>query len=44
MAFQKEGREIYTVPAREPRQLRFLPYYLAREVVALWVYYFRLIK
>ena len=44
LAFQKEGREIYTVPAREPRQLRFLPYYLAREVVAQWVYYFRLIR
>jgi uncharacterized SAM-binding protein YcdF (DUF218 family) len=44
LAFQKEGREIFTVPAREPRQLRFLPYYLGREVVAQWVYYFRLMK
>jgi uncharacterized SAM-binding protein YcdF (DUF218 family) len=42
MAFEKEGLEVYTVPAREPRQLKLLPYYLAREVAAEWVYYLRL--
>jgi len=30
---------VYTVPARESRTLIALPYYLAREVAAIWAYY-----
>jgi vancomycin permeability regulator SanA len=30
---------VYTVPARESRTLNALPYYLAREVAAIWAYY-----
>ena len=41
MAYQKSGREVYTVPARERYFLRQTPYSVAREVVAFWAYYFR---
>jgi uncharacterized SAM-binding protein YcdF (DUF218 family) len=41
MTCQRAGLEVYTVPARESRLLGQLPYYMAREVVALWVYYLR---
>jgi vancomycin permeability regulator SanA len=33
--------EVFTVPAREPYPLTRKPYYMAREVVALWVYYLK---
>lgn len=39
LAFQRCGREVYTVPARESRPLRGLPYYMAREAAAIWFYY-----
>jgi uncharacterized SAM-binding protein YcdF (DUF218 family) len=39
LAFQRAGLEVYTVPARESYVLRQLPYNMAREVAALWVYY-----
>jgi vancomycin permeability regulator SanA len=41
MTYQRTGWEVYTVPAKEPQVLRQLPYNMAREVAALWVYYAR---
>jgi vancomycin permeability regulator SanA len=39
MTYQRAGREVYTVPARETYTLRAMPFLMAREVVALWKYY-----
>jgi len=41
MAYERAGCTVYTVPAAESRTLVMLPYFLAREVAALWVYYLR---
>ena len=41
MTYQRAGMSVLTTPARESRTLRRLPYYLAREVAAVWVYYLR---
>jgi len=41
MAYQRQGWDVYTVPARETYRLRAMPRYIAREVVALWLYYIR---
>lgn len=41
LAYQRTGWEVYTVPAKETRFLGLLPYYMSREVAALWVYYLR---
>ena len=41
LAYQRRGWDVYTVPARESYVLRQLPYNMAREVAALWVYYLR---
>jgi vancomycin permeability regulator SanA len=41
MAYRRDGWEAYTVPARETYMLTQMPYLMAREVVALWVYYAR---
>jgi vancomycin permeability regulator SanA len=41
LAYQRAGVEVYTVPAKESYVLRQLPYNMAREVAALWVYYLR---
>ena len=41
MAYQRAGWEVYTVPAKESYLLTCMPYYMAREVAALWVYYLR---
>jgi vancomycin permeability regulator SanA len=41
LAYHRQGREVYTVPAKESYLLRQMPYNMAREVAALWVYYFR---
>jgi len=41
LAFQRAGVEVYTVPARESYVLRQLPFNMAREIAALWVYYLR---
>ena len=38
---QREGWEVYTVPAKETYFLRQTPYMILREVMALWVYYIR---
>jgi len=40
MAYQRAGWDVYTVPAREAHNYPH-PYLMAREVAALWVYYFR---
>ncbi len=41
LAYQHAGREVYTVPARESYLLRQMPFFMAREVPAMWVYYLR---
>ena len=41
LSYQRCGREVYTVPARQSRPLARLPWYITREVAALWVYYLR---
>ena len=41
LAYRREGREVFTVPSPQRRRLLGMPYYLAREVAALWVYYLR---
>lgn len=41
LAYQRAGTQVYTVPARETYFLRQMPFNMAREVVALWVYYLR---
>jgi uncharacterized SAM-binding protein YcdF (DUF218 family) len=41
LAYQRSGWEVYTVPARESYFLRQMPFFMAREVPALWVYYLR---
>jgi vancomycin permeability regulator SanA len=41
LAYHREGWEVYTVPAKESYLLRQMPYNMAREAAALWVYYFR---
>ena len=44
MAYQRDGWDVYTVPAKETYMLGQLPYNMAREVAALWVYYLRPLK
>ena len=41
LAYQRAGWDVFTVPARESYVLRQTPFNMAREVVALWVYYLR---
>ncbi len=41
LAYQRDGWEVFTVPAKESYLLRQMPYNIAREVAALWVYYLR---
>jgi uncharacterized SAM-binding protein YcdF (DUF218 family) len=41
LAYQRAGLEVYTVPAKENYLLRQMPYNMAREIAALWVYYAR---
>src|SRR5450756_445674 len=38
LAYQRDGWDVYTVPAKESYLLRQMPYNMAREVAALWVY------
>jgi len=40
MALERNGVRTYTVPAQERYTLRKMPYLMAREIAALWVYYF----
>lgn len=39
LAYQRAGLEAYTVPAHESCTLSRLPFFMLREVAALWVYY-----
>jgi hypothetical protein len=39
LAFQREGRDVFTVPAEQTEPLVGLPRYMLREVAALWMYY-----
>ena len=41
MAYQRNGWDVYTVPAKQAYFLREIPYMVAREVAGLWVYYVR---
>ena len=41
MTYARAGFTVYTVPAEETHVLLKLPFYLAREVAALWFYYLR---
>ncbi len=41
LTYQRAGREVYTVPARESYTLSAMPYFMAREVAAMWAYYVR---
>ena len=41
MTYQRAGQHVYTTPAVETRTLTALPYFLMREVAAVWVYYLR---
>jgi vancomycin permeability regulator SanA len=41
LSYQRAGEEVFTVPAKESYLLRQMPYNMAREVAALWVYYFK---
>lgn len=39
MTYQRFGCTVFTVPAKESQPLQMMPYYMAREVLALWAYY-----
>ncbi|RPI60183.1 MAG: YdcF family protein [Planctomycetaceae bacterium] len=39
MSYQRHGIAVYTVPAQCSYTLRGLPFFMAREVAALWAYY-----
>jgi len=39
MAYARDGIEAYTVPAEESHTLKKTPYFMMREVAALWWYY-----
>lgn len=39
LAYQRQGREVFTVPAKESYTLRAMPAYMLREVAAIWWYY-----
>ena len=41
MSFQRQDLDVYTVPAKESYTLTAMPYFMARETAALWVYYLR---
>jgi uncharacterized SAM-binding protein YcdF (DUF218 family) len=41
MSYQRQDLEVYTVPAKESYTLTAMPYFMARETAALWVYYLR---
>lgn len=41
LSYQRFNFQVYTVPARESYTLARIPFYLAREVAAVWAYYLR---
>lgn len=44
LSYQKLGLKVYTVPARESRLLSQLPRFMAREIAALWYYWWGFAK
>lgn len=42
LTYQRAGWQVYTVPAEEPVRIKAMPYFMAREIFALWAYYFRI--
>jgi hypothetical protein len=41
LAFHRNRMEVYTVPAKVRYRMRALPYFMLREVAAVWMYYLR---
>jgi vancomycin permeability regulator SanA len=41
MTFQRQGFQVFTVPAQESYVLRQMPFLMVRETAAWWVYYLR---
>jgi vancomycin permeability regulator SanA len=41
LTYQRQGCEVYAVPAKETYLLTALPLYMLREIAAFWVYYAR---
>jgi len=41
LAYQRAGWDVFTVPAKESYVLTAMPYYMTREIAALWCYYLR---
>jgi vancomycin permeability regulator SanA len=41
LAFRAQGRNVYTVPAREARPIAKTPLFVAREIPGFWVYWAR---
>jgi uncharacterized SAM-binding protein YcdF (DUF218 family) len=41
ISYQRRGWEVFTVPAKESYTLTAMPYFIGREIAALWVYYLR---
>jgi hypothetical protein len=41
LACRRAGWNVYTVPAKERRFIWKMPCFVAREVAAVWAYYFR---
>ena len=41
MSYQRQDWEVYTVPAKESYTLTAMPYFVGREIAALWVYYLK---
>ena len=41
LCFRRHGQQVYTVPAASPQGVHRLSFQTAREVAALWYYYFR---
>ena len=41
MSYQRQGWEVYSVPAKESYRLTAMPKFIIREIAALWFYYLR---
>lgn len=43
LTYQSRGWDVFTVPARETRSIHQLPFNMAREVLAFWAYFLRVV-
>ena len=43
LTYQRRGWDVFTVPARETRSIQQLPFNMAREVLAFWAYFVRVV-